>query len=157
VSSLANNDCFGESEEIMALELYMLGLIVQDMPAALEFYRRLGLDIPDGSEQRTHVEIKMGSGMTFFLDSNPARWDPRFGSQPDSGPSGAPDRYPTILEFYLKQQAALIAKYNELVGFGYQGFREPYQTSFGMYFAMVKDPDGNTILLSADADSAAGA
>ena len=136
----------------MALELYMLGLIVQDMPAALEFYRRLGLDIPDGSEQRTHVEIKMG-GMTFFLDSNPARWDPGFGAQPDMGHNAAPDRYPTILEFYLKEQAALTAKYNELVSFGYQGYREPYKTSFGMYFAMVKDPDGNTILLSADADT----
>jgi hypothetical protein len=68
----------------MALELYMLGLIVQDMPTALEFYRRLGLDIPEGSEKRTHIEIKMGSGMTFFLDSNPARWDPGFGAQPSA-------------------------------------------------------------------------
>ena len=32
----------------MALELYMLGLVVRDMPTALEFYRRLGLAIPDG-------------------------------------------------------------------------------------------------------------
>jgi catechol 2,3-dioxygenase-like lactoylglutathione lyase family enzyme len=141
----------------MALELYMLGLIVQDMPAALEFYRRLGLDIPEESEKRTHVEIKMGTGMTFFLDSNPARWDPGFGAQPDAAASAAPDRYPTILEFYLKEQATLTAKYAELVGFGYQGFRAPYATSFGMYFAMIKDPDGNTILLSADADSSAGA
>src|SRR5689334_2690740 len=106
----------------MALELYMLGLIVKDMPAALEFYRRLGLDIPDGSEQRTHVEIKMGA-MTFFLDSNPKRWDPRYGAQPDAPPDAAPDRYPSILEFYLKEQAALSAKYDELVGLGYQGFR----------------------------------
>jgi hypothetical protein len=141
----------------MALELYMLGLIVQDMPTALEFYQRLGLDIPDGSEKRTHVEIKMGSGITFFLDSNPARWDPGFGAQPDLDHDAAADRYRTLLEFYLNEQATLIAKYNELVGFGYQGYREPYETSFGMYFAMVKDPDGNTILLSADADAKASA
>jgi hypothetical protein len=56
-----------------------------------------------------------------------------------------------ILEFYLNEQAALEAKYAELIDCGYQGFREPYATSFGMYFAMVKDPDGNTVLLSADA------
>jgi hypothetical protein len=56
-----------------------------------------------------------------------------------------------VLEFFLSDQAALEAKYAELTGYGYQGFREPYATSFGMYFAMVKDPDGNTILLSADA------
>ena len=135
----------------MALELYMLGLIVQDMPTALAFYRRLGLAIPDGSETQSHVEIKMGSGLTLFLDSKPTRWDPKFGTQSDAKPSAAEDRYPVILEFYLKEQAALEAKYTELTESGYQGFREPYATSFGMYFAMVKDPDGNTILLSADA------
>ena len=134
----------------MALELYMLGLIVQDMPAALEFYRRLGLGIPDGSESQSHVEIKMGSGMTFFLDSNPRRWDAEYGAQPAQATAQAADRYPTILEFYLKERAALEAKYAELIGYGYQGHREPYDTSFGMRFAMVKDPDGNTILLSAD-------
>jgi uncharacterized glyoxalase superfamily protein PhnB len=134
----------------MALELYMVGLIVQDMPAALAFYRRLGLDVPNGSESQSHVEIKMGN-MTFFLDSKPRRWDPKYGTQLDAG-SGAPgDQYPMVLEFYLKEQAALEAKYAELTANGYQGFREPYATSFGMYFAMVKDPDGNTILLSADA------
>lgn len=132
----------------MALELYMLGLIVKDMPAALDFYRRLGLAIPDGSENQSHVEIKMGNGMTFFLDSKPRRWDPRYGSDGEPGP--ASDRYSTILEFYLNDQATLEAKYAELVGYGYQGSRELYPTSFGMYFAMVKDPDGNTILLSAE-------
>ena len=42
------------------------------------------------------------------------------------------------------------AKYSELISFGYQSYRAPYETSIGMYFAMVKDPDGNTILLSGD-------
>src|ERR1044071_827534 len=106
--------------ECMALELYMLGLIVQDMPTALAFYRRLGLAIPDGSETQSHVEIKMGSGMTFFLDSKPSRWDPKYGGQSDAKPSAAEDRYPAILEFYLKEQAALEAKYAELTGYGYQ-------------------------------------
>jgi catechol 2,3-dioxygenase-like lactoylglutathione lyase family enzyme len=148
---------FGERTQVMALELYMLGLIVHDMPKALEFYRRLGLDIPDGSEKQSHVEIKMGSGMTFFLDSNPRRWDPGYGAQPSSERTEAPDRYPAILEFYLKEHTTLVAKYKELIDFGYQSYREPYATSFGMLFAMVKDPDGNTILLSADAASGAAA
>ena len=138
----------------MALELYMLGLVVRDMPTALEFYRRLGVAIPDGSEKQSHVEIKMGSGLTFFLDSTPARWDPGYATQPDPRRGEVADRYPVILEFYLEEQAALAAKYAELIGFGYQGYREPYRTSFGMYFAMVNDPDGNTILLSADATRA---
>jgi uncharacterized glyoxalase superfamily protein PhnB len=137
----------------MPLELYMLGLIVQDMPAALAFYRRLGLDIPEGSEARAHVEIKMGSGMTLFLDSQPARWDPQFDTQSAVQPAAPADRYPVLLEFYLKEPPALEAKYQELVDLGYPAYRPPYRTAFGMVFAMVKDPDGNTILLSADAPS----
>ena len=138
----------------MALELYMLGLIVRDMPAALAFYRCLGLAIPEGSEEQAHVEIKMGNGLTFFLDSKPGRWDPQFGRELEARDEAAGSQYPLLLEFYLGQADALNAKYQELMDHGYQGFREPYATSFGMVFAMVKDPDGNTVLLSADAEPA---
>lgn len=130
----------------MALELYMLGLIVRDMGAALEFYRRLGLAIPEGSEDKTHVEIKMGQ-LTFFLDSRPTRWDSSFDDR--ARPQQiAPNSYGSILEFYLETEAAVNAKYAEMAGFGYQSYRAPYNTSFGMRFAMIKDPDENTILLS---------
>jgi uncharacterized glyoxalase superfamily protein PhnB len=134
----------------MALELYMLGLIVQDMGKSLEFYRRLGLAIPEGSEAMTHVEVKMGSGLTFFLDSRPSRWDPDYVKKDDSGVSEATQGYRSILEFYLQTQEAVEAKYAELTDLGYQGYRTPYATAFGMCFAMVNDPDGNIILLSGD-------
>ncbi len=55
-----------------------------------------------------------------------------------------------ILEFYLKERAAVDTKYTELVEAGYQGHHAPFVTAFGMYFATINDPDGNTILLSAD-------
>jgi hypothetical protein len=55
-----------------------------------------------------------------------------------------------VLEFYLETRATVDAKYAEMVGYGYEGYRAPFQTSFGPYFALLKDPDGNTILLSAD-------
>ncbi|CAN5829375.1 VOC family protein [soil metagenome] len=134
----------------MALELYMVGLIVDDMGKSLEFYRRLGLEISEGSEQKTHVEIKMGSGLTFFLDSRPARWDPGFVKSLDSGHTEATNNYPTVFEFYLQTRPAVEAKYAELMAFGYQGQRAPYATTFGMCFALIKDPDGHTILLSGD-------
>ena len=135
---------------MMALELYMLGLIVEDMGKSLEFYRRLGLAIPEESETQTHVQVKMGSGLTFFLDSKPARWDSRFTRRDDPGQQEAEASYRSVLEFYLKTEAAVEAKYAELVGFGYQGYRAPYRLPNGMCFAMVKDPDGNTLLLSGD-------
>jgi catechol 2,3-dioxygenase-like lactoylglutathione lyase family enzyme len=126
----------------MALELYMVGVIVADMPRAVEFYRRLGVEIPDGSEELEHVEVKM-SGLTFFLgtERSNARWDP---ARTDPVRGG----YPIILEFYLETQAALDAKYAELVGYGYESHCAPYDVTPDLRFAMVDDPDGNTILLS---------
>lgn len=135
----------------MALDLFMLGLVVQDMNKALEFYRRLGLDIPEGSQESTHVQVKMGNGLTFFLDSRPSFWDPGFVGKKESGRKEASGSYSSVLEFYLKTQAAVEAKYSELTGLGYQGRRAPYRTSFGMCFALIDDPDGNTLLLSGDA------
>lgn len=126
----------------MGLELYMVGVMVEDMARAVEFYRRLGVDIPEGSENQGHVEVKM-SGITFFLTTHQinARWDPA--KKPASG------GYRIILEFYLETREALDAKYAEMMSYGYESPVAPYVTPFNMYFAMINDPDGNTILLSA--------
>ena len=126
----------------MALELYMVGVIVEDMPRAVEFYRRLGVDVPDGAEGEEHVEVAM-SGLTFFLSTKRAnaRWDP--------ARTDASGGYRIVLEFYLETPADLDAKYEELTGLGYVGHCAPYDVTPSLRFAMVDDPDGNTVLLSA--------
>jgi uncharacterized glyoxalase superfamily protein PhnB len=127
----------------MGLELYMVGVIVEDMARAAGFYRRLGVDVPEGIEDQGHVEVKM-SGMTFFLSTKEAnaRWDPARTGDAAGG-------YRMILEFYLESPAALDAKYEELTGYGYAGHCAPYDVTPTQRFAMVDDPDGNTVLLSA--------
>ncbi len=124
------------------LELYMVGVVVADMARAVQFYRRLGVAIPEDSERNEHVEVRM-SGITFFLATrrSNARWDPAATS-----PSGG---YRIVLEFYLKTTQALDAKYAEMIGFGYESHSAPSDVSPELRFAMVNDPDGNTILLSA--------
>ncbi len=126
----------------MALELYMVGVIVEDMGRAVEFYRRLGVAVPEGGENQEHIEVKMG-GLTFFLSTrrSNARWDPAI--------EEASGGYRIILEFYLETREAVDAKYSEMTGYGYVSHVAPYVTPFGVYFAMVNDPDGNTVLLSA--------
>src|SRR5262245_50314904 len=107
----------------LAVELYMIGVTTRDMSKSLEFYRRLGLNVPDGSEGMTHVEIKMSGGLTFFLDSNPARWDPGFTDKDPAQQTAtsAPSAYfPFVLEFYLKERSVLDAKYQEMTGLGYK-------------------------------------
>jgi catechol 2,3-dioxygenase-like lactoylglutathione lyase family enzyme len=126
----------------MGLELYMVGIVVEDMARAAEFYRRLGVDVPADAESKEHVEVKMG-GLTFFLGTKQsnARWDP--------ARTDASGGYRIVLEFYLEKPEAVDAKYEELTGFGYAGHLAPYDVTPELRFAMVDDPDGNSILLSA--------
>lgn len=80
----------------MGLNLYMVGLLVKDIKKSVEFYRRLGLDIPQEKENELFVPVKMGE-LTFFLSYKEQNklWDPN-----NSGISG--DGYRIILEFTLK-------------------------------------------------------
>ncbi len=127
----------------MALDLYMVGVIVADMPAAVEFYRRLGLSLPEGSEQREHVEVAMGD-LVFFLNSEQREqgFDPAW----TKGSGG----YRIILEFSLDTRDAVDSSYRRMTGFGYTSHLAPYDPLPGLHAAMIDDPDGNTILLSAD-------
>jgi predicted lactoylglutathione lyase len=132
----------------MALNLYMIGLTAKNMSRSVEFYRRLGVEMPERSEERLHNEVKMPGELTFFLDARPIPSDnpKRMGH--------ASDGHRMYLEFYLGSQAAVTTKYAELMESGYESYHTPFATTFGMYFAFVNDPDGNTVLLSGDLDRA---
>lgn len=47
----------------MEIQLSMLGVIVRDMPAALRFYRLLGLDMPASEDEKPFVMHRMGTGV----------------------------------------------------------------------------------------------
>jgi len=81
-------------DELLALELYMVGLVARDIEKSVEFYRQLGLDLPKGSKGETHIEVKMGRDLTFFLNA--------------SGRAGISESPHVVLEFYLKERSALI-------------------------------------------------
>ncbi len=125
----------------MTLKLSMVGVIVEDMAKSIDFYRRVGVEIPEGSEKQPFVPVKMDN-LTFFLSTKPfnQHWDPA-----NTEASGG---YRIILEFLLDSREAVDAKYNELIGYGYTSHVEPYFTTFNTYFAMVNDPDDNTVLLA---------
>ena len=53
----------------MSIQLAMVGLVVSDMGRSLEFYRRLGLDIPPDDDDKRFVMHRMPSGVTIFFDS----------------------------------------------------------------------------------------
>ena len=122
-------------------QMYMVGLITRHMSRTFDFYRRLGVDFDQQSG--THREARVRD-LTFFLDERPEAWHP--------GIEGRP--YPWLLEFFFESLEDLRAKVDELVAEGHDLIDVPYPTAFGMWFAFVADPDGNTVLLSAQRDEA---
>ena len=53
----------------MDLRLDLVGIVVRDMEASPAFYRRLGLDIPEGAEDEPHVEAPTTSGLRVAWDT----------------------------------------------------------------------------------------
>lgn len=126
----------------LSAQLKMVGLMAEDMARSLAFYRRLGLEIPEGAEEREHVEVEIGGGMVLF-------WDAVFADTYDPEREKAGGGYRILPEFFVGSREAVNATYEELVAGGHHGHKVPFETHFGAYMAMVDDPDGNTVLLTA--------
>jgi predicted lactoylglutathione lyase len=125
----------------VSLELSMVGLVVEEMATSLQFYRRLGIDIPEEADDEVFVMHRMESGVTVF-------WDTVFAKRYDPDRETPAGGYRIMLEFFLADNDAVDAKFQEMVGYGYHGRTAPTQTS-GPYAAMVDDPDGNMVLITA--------
>lgn len=51
-------------------DLHMLNLVVTDMAASLDFYRRLGIAVPEGPDAAgAHVQLRMPGGFSLELDT----------------------------------------------------------------------------------------
>jgi len=127
----------------VSLQLSMVGLVVEDMERSLTFYRRLGLDIPADTDDRPHVEVKMENGITLF-------WDTTFAVTYDPDREQAAGGYRILLEFFRTSREDVDATYADMTGRGYRGHRAPFETAFGASMAMLDDPDGNTVIITAE-------
>ncbi|MCF6525498.1 VOC family protein [Streptomyces sp. JJ36] len=116
---------------------------VQDMAAALAFYRRLGLEVPDGSEDRPHVEALLPGGLKVAFDTVETlrTFDPGW-TEPQGSRS-------VSLAFECASPAGVDAAYRSLTAAGYPGRKQPWDAFWGMRYAVVEDPDGNAVDLFA--------
>ena len=115
-----------------------LGVVVADIPRALAFYRRLGLEFPDGVESEQHVEATLPGGVRFMLDAEDVirSIDPEW-QRPDGSSIG--------LAFACDSAADVDAVYAELTGAGYESHKEPWDAFWGQRYAQVRDPDGHVV------------
>ena len=119
----------------------MLVLLVEDMARSVGFYRRLGVSFPDDVESRPSVVVDLGGGHNLVLSTS-------FGQNvPNYAPPRGDAR--TLLEFFVEGDAAVNELYGQLTAAGYRGRRPPFRTDFGAWMALVDDPDGTTVLITA--------
>lgn len=124
-------------------QLDMIGIVVENMAAALKFYRLLGMDLPEGAEAEGHVEVK--------TNGYRVAWDTRaviLSFDPDWTPPAGPSRG-LGLAFLCADPADVDATYQRLTAAGYAGRKAPWDAFWGQRYAQVSDPDGNPVDLFA--------
>jgi predicted enzyme related to lactoylglutathione lyase len=109
-----------------------INLVVRDMEAAVAFYQRLGLTIPESDPEwnRHHRRAVMPDGIELDFDSV------KFAQMWNRG----------------WKREAVDQLYAELTSAGYQGQQPPYDAFWGSRFAIVSDPDGNAVGLKSPVD-----
>ncbi len=124
--------------------LDQVNLVVRDMPAAVEFYRRLGVDIPDrGPWDAHHRSAATSSPIDFDLDST------EFAAKWNEGAGGG-----AVLGFKVSSRDEVDRLHTELTGAGYTSQQSPYDAFWGARYAIVEDPDGNAVGIMSPIDDA---
>src|SRR5687768_10754724 len=141
----------------MAAVLKQVNLIVADMTATLAFYRRLGVDLPDGVETEVgdgvddHVEVPMPGGAILEFDSpaSATLWHPSWqpdpagtnaGAEAASGGSGVgtgAGRGRAVLGLELPSRDAVDTAHDDAVAAGATSLAAPHDAFWGSRYAIV--------------------
>src|SRR5262249_47565687 len=119
--------------------LDQLNLVDGDVAGMVDFYRALGLDIPDEPPpwDRHHRSATMPEGVEFDIDS--AEFAPRWNAGWAAGSSGV------VIGFRVSTREAVDRTYGDLTALGHRGQQEPYDAFWGSRYAIVTDPAGNAV------------
>ncbi len=128
----------------MAAKFDSIELVVSDMEATLEFYRRLGLAIPNDAGSEGHVTVDLPGGARIQLDTEEimqsfSDWTPP--------PTGGGHR--VALAFECDSPSDVDAVFAQLVESGAPSHLEPMDAFWGQRYATVLDPNGNPVDLFA--------
>jgi uncharacterized glyoxalase superfamily protein PhnB len=130
-----------------APDLHMLNVIVGDMAASLDFYRRLGVAVPTGDDPTgVHAELRMPGGFSLELDTAESARVWHAGWRADPASVGV------VIGFALPNRKAVDERYADLTNAGYQARQPPFDAFWGARYAIVADPDGNDVGLMSPID-----
>jgi catechol 2,3-dioxygenase-like lactoylglutathione lyase family enzyme len=130
-----------------ASDLHMLNVVVRDMAATVQFYRRLGVAVPDDVDPSgVHVQLKMASGFSLELDTAESAqvWHAGWRADPGS--------VRVVIGFAVDSRQAVDDRYAELTAAGHVGRQPPFDAFWGARYAIVADPDGNDVGIMSPVD-----
>jgi catechol 2,3-dioxygenase-like lactoylglutathione lyase family enzyme len=125
--------------------LSQINLVVSDMQATVAFYQRLGLPV-QAEPGAQHAAAQLPGGLLVEWDST------EFVPQWDSGWSGGTGGS-AVLGFSVSSRDAVDEIYADLTGAGHRGHQPPYDAFWGARYAIVEDPDGNSVGLMSPIDA----
>jgi len=114
--------------------LNAVGIVTADMARSLEFYRQLGLEVPDTPDEG-HVNVEIAGGARLMFDSEAElrkfrpEWERSTGN-------------PLALAFDCGSPAQVDEAYARLSAAGFPGDKEPWDAFWGQRYAQLRDPDG---------------
>jgi uncharacterized glyoxalase superfamily protein PhnB len=122
-------------------ELNAIGIACSDMRRSMQFYRLVGLDLPEDPGE-DHVEATMANGTRLMFDSEAVirsflpEWRRTDGNQ-------------VSLAFECADPSEVDEIYARVVAEGFEGEKEPWDAFWGQRYALLGDPDGVRVNLFA--------
>jgi len=127
-------------------KLDQINLVVSDMGASVDFYRRLGVVIQDTDPEWDphHRSADADGGVDLDLDST------TFAKQWNQGWSGGR----VVVGFKVDSRQRVDEIHSDLVSAGYRSQQSPYDAFWGARYAIVEDPDGTAVGIMSPSDPA---
>jgi catechol 2,3-dioxygenase-like lactoylglutathione lyase family enzyme len=121
-------------------------IFAQDLQRSIDFYRLLGLPVPN--PEMPHVAVELPGGNSLSLDTEETIAGMHPGWAPPSSPASR-----LSLALGVGSPSEVDALFEKVTAAGHAGPLAPYDAPWGMRYATVADPDGNWVDLFAALES----
>lgn len=118
-------------------------VFASDLTASLNFYRLLGLPVPDSDAPHVAVELPGGNTLSFDNEETIAAMHPGWAAPSLSSSSRV------TLALGIGTPGEVDALFEKATAAGYSGVLKPYDAPWQQRYATVADPDGNWVDLFA--------
>lgn len=124
------------------MDLTYVTYFTHDLNAMTEFYVAIGLEEIEASRSDSYREVKAGSAKIGFAAQAAYK---NLDMACDADPTGSR----SLITFDVGHSDNVAAIVSRVIAAGGELVKPGFETSFGMYLAVVRDPEGNPFRLSA--------